>query len=654
MLSFWKWELVSVLLTIGLLAAIVSIMLHFENRTLPEWPLSINLNTLIALLATIMRASMLVAVAEVIGQLKWTWFSTGRPLSHLHVFDRASRGVWGSLQLLFVAPLSFFAVIGGLLTILSLAIGPFTQQAVRQVDCQRHSPRQNSSVPAAHFLNISSDFVSSFNRGPGEYALPVDMKGAMVNGLVNPSGNDSAISPTCQSGNCTWQAYTDNITYSTIGMCSRCAETTSLAFLNGTTTRSDNETFNSVWALPNGLMLDVWPTGAILNVTTDYNLSWASSVLTDEFYGYAIQAVANATMLSVTRASCVNTTGNYTCSHNITTTEHDQVRDGGEWDLVATTCALYPCLKNFHGSVKQGVLSEELISTEMAPYSWAPGEHENYDLSYRLPDKYNFTALKSPCPIDGVEYTTAHNFTDVPRAPGRTFSDVYVNGTWYSAPGECLYSMSTWYVVGMYDFMTQTLLDGACTWSDDSYLHLLSEPDCGAAWWLSPLYNAREASLASIADAMDNFATAVTNKMRALGMSGAGDAAQQPDLALGVVVETTVCTVFAWEWILLPVILVFITAALLLFMIVKTSREVQQPVWKTSVLPLLFYGLGHSTEKEPKPVTDLGELGRQARRIRTKFRNGDDAGFVDARGPLGGRHDVEVDSFIQEDDLVHR
>lgn len=637
-------------------------MMHFENRTLPEWPLSINLNTLIALLATIMRASMLVAVAEVIGQLKWAWFTTGRPLTHLQVFDRASRGVWGSLQLLFVAPLSALAVVGGLLTILSLAIGPFTQQAVRQVDCQRASPKLNSSVPAAHFLNISSDFLSSFNRGPGWYALPVDMKGAMVNGLVNPSGNDSAISSTCQSGNCTWQAYADNITYSSVGMCSKCAETTSLALLNGTTTRTgDDSTFDTIWALPNGLTLDVWPTGAILNVTTDYNLSWASSVLTDEFYEYAIQAVANVTTLTITRASCVNTTGNYTCPHHITTVEHDEVRDGGEWDLVATTCALYPCLKNFHGTVKQGVLSEELISTEMAPYSPGPGgdeQHQNFDLSYRLPDDTTFAALKSPCAIDGVEYTPAHNYTDVPRAPGggAPSANVRVNGTWYAAPGECLYAMSTWYVVGMYDFLTQTLFAGACTWSDDSYLHLLSEPDCDTTWWLSPLYNARAASPASLAAAMDDFATAVTNKMRALGTAGAAAAQQQQqeDLALGVVVETTVCTVFAWEWILLPVILVFFTAALLLFMIVKTSREVRQPVWKTSVLPLLFYGLGHSGEKETKPAMELRELGREAGKIRTKFRNGDDAGFVDARGPFGGRRDVEVDSFIEMDDLVHR
>lgn len=656
MLSLWKWELASVLLTIGLLAAIVAIMLHFENRTLADWPLGISLNTLIALLATIMRAAMLVAVAEVIGQLKWTWFSTGRPLNHLQVFDRASRGVWGSLQLLFVAPLSLFALIGGLLTVLSLGIGPFTQQAVRQVNCQRPSSKQNSSVPASHFLNISSDFASSFNMGPGAFALPVEMKGAMVNGLVNPSGNDSAISPTCQSGNCTWQAYADNITYSSIAMCSKCADTTSLGFLNGTTTRrSDNETFDTVWALPNGLALNVWPTGAILNVSTDYDMSWAASVLTDDFFKYAIQAVTNVTMLAITRAPCVNTTGNYTCPHNITTVEHDQVRDGGEWDFVATTCALYPCQKGYYGSVEQGVLSEQVVSTETASYNQGPWKYRDltFDLSYRELWPGNFTALKSPCVVDGVEYTLAKNFTDVPRTPGRFFSGIYVNDTWYSAPEECLYSLSTRYVLGMNEFLSSTLFDGACVWSDDSFLSRISEPDCGGEWWLSSLYNARYASFTSLSVSMDKFTTAVTNKMRALGTSGHDAASREQELALGVVVEMTVCTVFAWQWILLPAVLVFVTAALLLFMIVKTSREVEVPVWKTSVLPLLFYGAGHSKDKEPKPVADLNELGREAGRIRTMFRTDGDAGFVNTRGPFHGRHDVEIDSFMQEDDLIH-
>ena len=36
-----------------------------------------------------------------ISQLKWTWFSTVRNLSDIQIFDSASRGIFGSLQLMY-------------------------------------------------------------------------------------------------------------------------------------------------------------------------------------------------------------------------------------------------------------------------------------------------------------------------------------------------------------------------------------------------------------------------------------------------------------------------------------------------------------------------------------------------------------------------
>jgi hypothetical protein len=75
----------------------------------------------------------------------------------------------------------------------------------------------NASVPVAQYMGYpGGPYGPTFNTGPGsgvdDMQLPVDMKGTMVNGLVNPAGNDSAIFATCRTGNCTFQTYSDNIT----------------------------------------------------------------------------------------------------------------------------------------------------------------------------------------------------------------------------------------------------------------------------------------------------------------------------------------------------------------------------------------------------------------------------------------------------------
>lgn len=690
-LKFWTWEIISLFLTIGLIVAIVAILSHFEGRPLPDWPFGINLSTLVALLSTILRTLMLVAVAEALGQLKWTWFSSPssssssssvatvpRPLHDFHIFDRASRGILGSMRLLTtVKHRSLWATVGCLVTILSLSIGPFTQQALKNVNCQRAVAKQNSSVAVAHFMGIPDSFQGSFSRGPGWYALPNDMKGAMISGLINPTGNDSSVSATCQTGNCTFSAAQDddNITYSSIGMCSKCIDTTSLAFANETLS---NQSIG--WQLPNGMQIELSIMAPILNVTTNDNMSWASALFTDDYAVRATQALANVTMLSFTRAPCTTTTtttddddgtGTVTCPHNITNTFRDFAQEGA-WDVVATSCALYPCLQNYHGDVEEGVFTETVVSTAIASYNWpsaAPAQ-EYFPLAWTDLPPGNWTALKDPCVIDGVAYPRQTNYSDVPRTATRNFTLVHSSsssssdddddddddGSWgyYLAPEECVYTLSAQYVMGLYDWMTQTLFAGTCVWPDDTALVGLAEPDCSNQFWLSPLWNTRNASFASLATAMDALAAAVTNKFRTDGQPNwyeeeeEAGGEQHTDWALGVVYETTVCVAVNWEWLLMPIILAALSTLLLGAMIVQGLRNgEQQPVWKSSVLPLLFYGPDNDTRLagEGGAAADLGVLSRESQRTAMTFRNGPaGAGFVEKEDPRV--RNAEIDSLM--------
>jgi hypothetical protein len=103
--DWWLFELASLALGTGATTAIVVILLHYQNKPAPQlnsvMGVKITLNTIIAILATVSRASVLLPVAECICQQKWAWFSgSARPVTELDVFDQGSRGAFGSVVLI--------------------------------------------------------------------------------------------------------------------------------------------------------------------------------------------------------------------------------------------------------------------------------------------------------------------------------------------------------------------------------------------------------------------------------------------------------------------------------------------------------------------------------------------------------------------------
>ena len=143
----WRWELASIALTFGTNCCIVALLYKFDGQTVPAWPFGININTMISIISNISQASIVIVVAEAMGQTKWHWFRSARPLSHFTVFDSASSGWIGSIKLLGLAPTSLLALLGIVTSTTALAIGPFTQQANRFVGCLEPSSNGTASLP---------------------------------------------------------------------------------------------------------------------------------------------------------------------------------------------------------------------------------------------------------------------------------------------------------------------------------------------------------------------------------------------------------------------------------------------------------------------------------------------------------------------------
>lgn len=106
--KFWIIEALSGGFALTVFVGIITLMWTYDGHTygtasmvaqtakmerLPIFPI-------LALLSAIMRGAMLLPVATALGQLKWSWFRTSNRLADLERFDEASRGITGSLVLL--------------------------------------------------------------------------------------------------------------------------------------------------------------------------------------------------------------------------------------------------------------------------------------------------------------------------------------------------------------------------------------------------------------------------------------------------------------------------------------------------------------------------------------------------------------------------
>lgn len=673
-LKHWFLEILTIVVAVLLIAAIIFLLAYYDKKTMPEWPFDINLSAAINLLSTFLRAAMLAAVAEIVGQIKWTWFTERtRPLHHLQDFDSASRSVLGSLRLLVVVIWNFGFTSAGLLgigaalvTIASLAVGPFTQQALKTSTCPTLAPNARAEIPVANYVPGRSSY---YRIGAGSFQVETDMKGAMLSGLTNPDGKDNEVQVSCASSNCTWEDYGTGATHASIGLCSACINTTqyvSAPNMGDNLTLPDYESFINYRSGGSG--------GQYMWVGYS-NLTWASGSFSEDFALAASVAISNFSMLVATTSPCTRRkdSGFYDCPHKVTH-DNDETYEG-QGDYIATSCALYPCMKEYRGTYIGGKYTEEIVRTQPA----LPNEQETTN-SYSYTS--NYTAIRSPCILDDGDYfndtsnTTLashimnastwympNNMSTAPHVPGRTWANITltnqldntVSNT--SVPNACLYKMDGIYASALSSQMS-SIFSADCIYNSMQAGHI----SCGDSWWLEPLWSEMNATFESLDGAIDDFATTITNKLR---MTGSGpDAmlgnASKPSYTLGLVYESSTCTYFDQRWVSLPIILVLICAVLLLWIIVKNYTDPDQPVWKGSVLPLMFFGLqaaggpmqhardGDGLDRTAsffrdngRAAPELGKIQDEAGRMWVRFQGGKDPGFFDL-GNAKNHRDAET------------
>ncbi|KAF2010318.1 hypothetical protein BU24DRAFT_427444 [Aaosphaeria arxii CBS 175.79] len=217
--DWWLAEIASLVLGIVAVISICVVLLDYQDKPAPALNavlgVGITLNTIIAILSTVGRASLLYPVVQCMSQQKWAWFSSRpRPLTDLETFDQGAQGALGSLLLLWSINVRNFVSIGAVLVILGLAIDPLSQQLLRydlQPVAQLSSPAYVSTAlqwatdrqqgQMLHWEKPTTD-VLSLVADP-----PLYTKAAVQAGLLSAFSIINDTEPFCSTGNCTWPTY---------------------------------------------------------------------------------------------------------------------------------------------------------------------------------------------------------------------------------------------------------------------------------------------------------------------------------------------------------------------------------------------------------------------------------------------------------------
>lgn len=347
----WWGELLACVLTLTMLLAIFGVLRYYQEKTIPHWPYRLSINTVIAIFASVLKASAILVLSEGLSQLKWLWVKERRPLMHFVNFDSASRGPLGSLQLLrTVKRENLIATTGAILIVISLAIDPFVQQLVRYHDCLQARDDLNATIPQAYLF---SDSGPSADTGPLMMATPLYRY--FVRGLLTP--NATKINFVCPTGNCTFDG-----PYHTLGYTAICEDITDqLKILEATSNGSK-------------LVKTTLSPEAAASSSPDVSQPQSWFVVDAALDGHGTVVVLAASSLPGSNDTFQNKHLISRISRGAQTTDSlalagcDSEYANSTWACSesgagAARCALKPAVKTYRARVTNGVLLEELLAT---------------------------------------------------------------------------------------------------------------------------------------------------------------------------------------------------------------------------------------------------------------------------------------------------
>jgi hypothetical protein len=421
---------------------------------------------------------------------------------------------------------------------------------------------------------------------------------AAVEGFDSVENSSRTVPFNCPTGTC------DFPHYSSLGYCSSCIDITSHIQEQYGPVDDDPEVYSLNYTLP----FEYCPLGffvvkgQISDRISPIDHATTQLVVCPSFsFG---NSTFNFTTLSLIWSDCSRDNGDGSPDRPGCSRRPEQLPSlGNSSGMVARSCTLGPCVRDYSGRVRNGVLEETM--TNSFPSSFWIDESRADEFASE------WTILKLPCVVDSRPYDMS-NISQVPDIPGRKFTVVMIDGQEVTAPLECIFAEGFPASVAIINFLqrlfaSEGLGGRTCLLFSDNFSYC--EP-----WYLEPMFRSGRLTAETVSSDMDRIAVAISNQIRAVGSNAYRNGS---GIALGTAIQTTVCIRVEWPWLLLPGVLVLLTVVLfvaVLFM--ARSHHDEKPIWKSSALVAFFHGVdaqshtpGRADGGTARPVEPAHETG---------------------------------------------
>ncbi|KAI9375755.1 hypothetical protein BJX61DRAFT_78033 [Aspergillus egyptiacus] len=488
-----------------------------------------SLNSLISWLSTIFRACIIVSTSEALGQLKWVWFAQeqARPVHELRVYDSASRGLYGAMELIWALRARHFAVLGSLAVILAVAVDPFAQNLVYYYQDMVDDASQRALLGRSTYYDVV---------GTGDPLMnpQVDsiLKANVYNSLLNndPQKPWSIPQYSCPSGNCTWDPI---VSLEARALCANVTNFLSLSCGPTPVPNGQRDTATCTFSLP-GNRTQVSLEFFYINETAIEDVAVESTLFASSGLGINGGLVYTNRSLGVIQFVAREIPSKGILSHS-------PLPGTG---VEATECAIVPVVQSFRASVQNNVYTDSTLAT------WAFSTTNDGDHILQPPWGHELRMDSSQTfSINFLSGMQINNFID------EIFTGYYWRGIIHRA-----YEVGVPYPSYAVRDILQALAEGDVVGCGDD---LPSRLNC----------------------TMKNVAQAVTKTFRDSAYSL--NTENNTGVAVGRAHISVTHIAVRWEWIML-LILVWTLGVLLLVGTLWKVRRGRVPRWKNDPLPLLF------------------------------------------------------------------
>ncbi|KAE8836661.1 hypothetical protein HRS9139_04759 [Pyrenophora teres f. teres] len=562
----WLFEITSWLVSALCMGAVIVIYARIGGKEMVH---SEQLLALVSLFGKIASAALIVPTSEALGQLKWNWFQKSNAMWDFEIFDKASRGPWGAVLLLFRTKGRSLAALGALLIVLLLAIDTFFQQVVTYTD--GWAPQNaSSSIPIVKHYDPP---YQAFSKAGVDQGQTDPTTSALVRSYFYGNGSQPVlfgngtrpdIPLSCPSSRCEWPEY------DTLATCSSCKEVSqsldiTYACLNTTIDWSVN------WQGP--LTKEPYPNGTVcgyfLNITDISPILLSGYVAkAHEYANTTDEALLVRTIPLADFDTREPYYGNGSISFkNIRNPIFDflvaSAVNGaesvyGNEPPVIHECVLSWCVHRMKSSYISGIYNEDILSTYLniathpTPWPWY-AEDQMFEYYTNITIEVPTSTSQDP---GSLEFSTTYSvWNDTAFMIMAIWDDL--------AP--------SFYTVK--DTISEPTLRFKNYADGPSMQHLDFNP------WLAPNNITRH---------MERLASSLTNALRSNANSNL--------MLKGEAYNMNKFIHINWGWLAFPLVLLILSLVFLVATIIRTSRDTETGLFKSSALPTLIYGLPKETQ----------------------------------------------------------